>query len=124
MEIKKIKIGIKPEEELFQGFKEIFQKVQRGEKVDKKEGIFFENINALRAFITPKRIELIRVIHHQKPESAYELAKIVDRDIKSVMTDLTVLESLGLLELRKEEEPREKIRPLVDYDSLQVEIAV
>ncbi len=124
MEIKKIKIGIKPEEELFQDFKEIFQKVQRGEKVDKKEGIFFENINALRAFITPKRIELIRVIHHQKPESAYELAKMVDRDIKSVMTDLTVLESLGLLELRKEEEPREKIRPLVDYDSLQVEIAV
>ncbi len=124
MEIKKIKLGIKSTEQALQEFAETFKKVQRGEKVDKKEGIFFENISALRAFITPKRIELIRVIHQQKPESAYELAKFVNRDVKSVMTDLTVLESLGLLELKKEEEQRERVRPFVDYDSLQVEIAV
>ena len=85
---------------------------------------FFENINAFRSFITSKRIELIRVIHHQKPDSAYELAKIVGRDVKSVMTDLTVLKSLGLLELEKEEKHRERVKPFVDYDSLQVEIAV
>ena len=124
MEIKKIKIGIKSTEQALQEFAETFKKVQRGEKADKKEGVFFENINALRSFITSKRIELIRVIHHQKPDSAYELAKIVGRDVKSVMTDLTVLKSLGLLELEKEEKHRERVKPFVDYDSLQVEIAV
>lgn len=124
MEIRKIKIGIKSTEQGLKEFAETFRKVQQGEKVEKKEGIFFENINALRAFITPKRIELIRAIHHQKPESAYELAHFVNRDVKSVMTDLAVLESLGLLELKKETEPREKVRPLVEYDQLQVEIAV
>lgn len=124
MEIKKINIGIKSEEQLFKNFAATFKKAQLGEKIEKKKGIFFENISALRAFITPKRIELIRVIHHQKPESAYKLAKLVERDIKSVMTDLTILESLGLLELRREEKDREKVRPFVGYDSLQVEIAV
>ena len=106
MEIKKIKIGIKSTEQALQEFAETFKKVQRGEKADKKEGVFFENISALRAFITPKRIELIRAIHQQKPESAYELAKFVNRDLKSVMTDLMVLKSLGLLELKKEEEQK------------------
>lgn len=121
MEIKKIKIGIKSEEQLFKDFAETFKKAQRGEQGEKKEGLFFENVTALRAFITPRRIELIRVIHRENPHSAYELAALVHRDLKSVMTDLTVLESLGLIELEKEEE---KVHPLVDYDLLQVEIAV
>lgn len=121
MEIKKIKIGIKTQEQLFKDFAETFKKAQQGERLEKKEGVFFENVAALRAFITPRRIELIRAIHQMKPQSAYELAQLVKRDVKSVMTDLAVLESLGLVELRKEEE---KVQPLVEYDSLQVEIAV
>ncbi len=125
MEIKKIKIGIKSEEQLFKDFAETFKKAQRGEHLEEhletKEGIFFENVAALRAFITPRRIELIRAIHRENPHSAYELAQFVHRDVKSVMTDLAVLESLGLIELEKEEE---KVHPLVDYDLLQVEIAV
>ncbi len=121
MEIKKIKIGIKTKEELFKDFTKTFKRAQQGEFAEKKEGVFFENVAALRAFITPRRIELIRVIHQEKPQSAYKLAKLVHRDVKSVMTDLNVLESLGLVKLNKEEE---KVQPFVDYDSLQVEIAV
>lgn len=121
MEIKKIKMGIKSQEQLFKDFAATFKQAQQEGPVEKKEGVFFENVAALRAFITPRRIELIRAIHHQKPESAYELAKLVDRDVKSVMTDLGVLESLGLVELQKE---AEKIHPLVEYDAVQVEIAV
>jgi predicted transcriptional regulator len=121
MEIKKIKIGIKSTEQLFKGFAETFKQAQRGEPVEKKEGIFFENVTALRAFLTPRRIELIRAIHQEKPESAYELAQLVQRDVKSVMTDLVVLESLGLVELQKEEG---KVHPLVEYDAVQVEIKV
>lgn len=124
MNIKKIKIGIKSAEQAFGDFAQTFHAAVKGEKVEKKEGVFFENIAGLRAFITPRRIELIRAIHHEKPASAYELAKSVQRDVKSVMTDLVVLESLGLVELEKDNEQREKIKPLVDYDTLQVEIAV
>ncbi len=125
MEIKKIKIGIKTAEEGLRDFAETFQKALKGEKVAKKEGVYFESVEALRTFITPRRIELIRAIHQQKPSSAYELAKMVDRDVKSVMTDLAALKSLGLVTLNMEKEnKRGKVHPLVEYDMVQVEIAV
>lgn len=125
MEIKKIKIGVKTEQEALKEFAETFKKATVGEKLERKRGVFFESIDALRTFITPKRIELIRTIRKKKPQSAYELAQLVGRDVKSVMTDLSALKSLGLVTLRKEtNEHRHKIHPLVDYDAVQVEIAV
>lgn len=125
MEIKKIKIGIKTEQEALKEFADTFKKATAGDKLKRKRGVFFENINALRMFITPKRIELIRTIRKKRPQSTYELAQLVGRDVKSVMNDLTALKSLGLVTLKKETtEHRKKIHPLVDYSSVQVEIAV
>ena len=124
MNIKKIKIGIKSQQQALKEFETAYTAVQKGMKVKEPEGIYFENIKALRTFITPRRIELLSAIHRQKPESVYELAKLVKREVKSVMTDLTLLKSLGLLHLKKEKKEREHTKPFVDYDSLQVEIAV
>lgn len=124
MEIKKIKIGIKTEKEALNEFAQAYKQATKGEAIEKKKGVFFESIEAVRKFMTPKRIELIRVIHHTKPASAYGLAKAVQRDVKSVMHDLRILKTVGLVTLKKEETNREKIRPLVEYDSVQVEIAV
>ena len=124
MEIKKIKIGIKTEQEALKEFAHCFKQAAKGEAIEKKKGVFFESVEAVRKFMTPKRIELIRVIHRQKPASAYELAKIVGRDVKSVMHDLLVLKTVGFVTLKKEETNREKIRPFVEYDAVQIEIAV
>ena len=125
MEIKKIKIGIKSEEQALEEFAVAFKKVQKGENIQKSKGTFFENVKALRSFMTPRRIELIRTIHQKKPASAYELARMVGRDIKSITTDLGILGRIGLVQLEKEAgQTGEKIHPFVDYDTLQVEIAV
>lgn len=120
MKIKWIQIGIKTPREALQDFKDAFKK---GQKAEKKEGLFFESVRALRSFLTPKRIELIKIIHHERPASAYALAKKVERDLKSVMTDLRILKSLGLIDLQKDKEV-EVLHPMVDYDALRVEIAV
>jgi len=121
MKIKHITIGIKTVKEGLNEFKEAYKKTLLRKKAEKKEGLFFESVTALRSFLTPKRVELLRTIHRENPRSAYALAKLVHRDVKSVVTDLSILKSFGLLVLEEEEN---HIRPWVDYDALRVEIAV
>ncbi len=102
----------------------MFKKILKGESPSTEEKVDCENVEALRSFITFKRIELLKIINKQKPNSIYELASLVHRDLKSVMTDLTILASLGLVELKKENKSREKIHPVVNYDRIQIEIVI
>lgn len=103
---------------------EVVEKVKRGEKVTPKSSIGFESIDTLRKVLTPKRLELLKVIKEKSPGSIYELAKIVDRDLKSVTTDVKVLEEYWLISLEKSEEGRAKVRPEVEFDKLNIEIAL
>ena len=83
--------------------------------------ISFQSLDQLRKFLTPKRLELLRVIRHRKPGSIYELAKILHRDIKNVLQDLTYLQELDLVDVT---ETRNKKVPHVRYDKIAFEVAI
>ena len=83
-----------------------------------------ENINTFWDTVTDERIELLRVIKEKSPESMYELVKLVGRDLKSVNTDLHVLEEYWLVSLEKSKEGRAKVKPQVSFDKLNIEIAL
>jgi predicted transcriptional regulator len=51
----------------------------------------------------------------------YELAKMVDRDIKNVLQDIAYLQELGLVEIT---ETKDKKVPRVDYDKIAFEVAI
>ena len=70
---------------------------------------------------TPKNIKDHKKEH---PPSIYKLAKILKRDIKNTFDDVQYLAEVGLLELKKTKEGREKITPLVNYDKILLEIPV
>ena len=105
-------------------FAEVYGKLKRGEKVTPSSSLGFESIDTLRKVLTPKRLELLKVIKEKSPGSIYELAKIVDRDLKSVTTDVKVLEEYWLISLEKSEEGRAKVKPEVSFDKLNIEIAL
>lgn len=79
--------------------------------------------NVLKA-LTEKRLEILHTIKEEHPQSIYELAKILGRDLNNVLDDLKYLKELGLVELRKSKTEREKTIPKVDYDKIQLDIAV
>ncbi len=63
-------------------------------------------------------------VKEKRPQSVYELAKFVNRDLKNVTQDLGFLERLGLVGLKKTKDKRAKTTPSVEYDKILLEIAV
>jgi predicted transcriptional regulator len=71
--------------------------------------------------LTPLRLELIRAIAAETPESMREAARLVDRDVSDVHSDLKQLDVLGILTL-EEGGPSGAIQPIVPFDRIEVHI--
>src|SRR3990172_4528649 len=124
MRIKRVKIGIKNLEDVLSNAREVMKKLERGEKVKKESGIYFENLEAFRRALTERRLEMLHVIKEKHPSSVYELAKMLDRDIKNVNMDLEYLKEVGLVEIKRSKEKRERVIPEVNYDAIELLVAV
>ncbi len=124
MRVKNIKIAIKSEDELFKEVKETWEKVEKGEKMAKHEGLYFENLEAMRKVLTENRLKILKIVKKEHPSSIYELAKMLKRDVKNTFDDIQFLANVGLVELKKTKEGRERNTPIVNYDKILLEIPV
>ena len=117
MKLKWIKIVVQPEEDLFDQVREAFSAASKASRKDKKlprstPVLSFPSIKEMARTLTPKRLELLRLIRRNHPQSVRQLASLAGRDIKNVSTDLKVLENLGLVEAEERESPRQRKRPV------------
>mgnify|MGYP002760440208 FL=1 len=71
--------------------------------------------------LTPLRLELIRAIAEKAPESMREAARLVERDVSDVHSDLKQLEVLGILTLEAGG-PSGAMQPIVPFDRIEVHI--
>ncbi|PIV20626.1 MAG: ArsR family transcriptional regulator [Deltaproteobacteria bacterium CG03_land_8_20_14_0_80_45_14] len=124
MRVRDIRISIKTKEGLFNEVEEVWGKLEKGEKVKRHEGISFENIEAMRKILSEERLRILKAIKKEHPTSIYELAKFLKRDIKNTFDDVQFLARIGLIELEKTKEGREKTVPKVNYDRILLEIPV
>ena len=125
MKIKKVEVLIQPESKFRKRLREDFRKIDRGErKLIRKESIIFDSIDQFRKIMTNKRIELLKVIRHKKPQSVYKLAKLVNRSVDNVNNDVRLLEQMGFLETEKTDKGRGRLMPLVDFDRIEVELPI
>lgn len=121
MKIKRVKIEIKSLDNALKEAGEVFDRLSKGEHVQKKQAVYFSNLQEMRKVLTEKRLELLKIIKDKKPSSVYELSKMVKRDLKNVLQDLTYLKELGLVEIK---ETKDKKIPLVDYTRIAFEVAI
>jgi len=119
-----VKIGIKSLEDVLEDTKEAMKKLELGEKVKPEKGLYFESIEGFRKALTPRRLELLRLIREKQPGSIQELSRLAKRDIKSVATDIALLEDLGLIGMKRKKVGRRESTPTVNYDKINLEIAV
>jgi len=124
MKVKKMKVVIRSEEELFDEVRDVWGKLEKGEKVKKHEAVYFESLEAMRKIFTEERLRIVKTIKKEHPSSIYKLAKILGRDVKNTFDDVQFLAQAGLVELRKVKEGREKTTPTVKYDKILLEIQV
>jgi predicted transcriptional regulator len=124
MKVRNIKIAIKSDKELYNEVKEVWEKLEKGEKVKKHEGVSFESLEAMRKVLTGERLRILKTIKREHPSSIYELAKLLKRDIKNTFSDVQFLAQAGLIELKKTKDDRERTTPRVNYDKILLEIPV
>jgi predicted transcriptional regulator len=124
MKVRDIKISIKSKEDLFNEVKGVWKKLEKGESMKRHEGISFENTEAMRKVLSEERLRILKTIKKEHPKSIYELAKLLKRDIKNTFDDVQLLAQIGLIELKKTKEGREKTTPKVNYDRILLEIPI
>ena len=124
MKIKKVQIGIKGIKEALDDFVRAGEAIERGGKVKREVGIYFENIAAFRKALTPRRLELLHLIKARRPKSLQEIARLTRRNVKNIATDIGLLTQLGLIETVKSGTGRKEIASQVDYDAIELRIAV
>lgn len=124
MKVKNIKVAIRSEKELFDEVREVWGKLQKGEKVKKHTAVYFESLEAMRKVLTEERLRIVKAIKKEHPSSIYALAKILGRDVKNTFDDVQFLAQAGLVELTKTKNGRERTIPTVKYDKILLEIQV
>lgn len=120
---KVIKLTVTPTKEVLRQFAAALGKSRKGEKAEHM-GISFESIEGLRNVLTKRRLELLSAIRRRKPNSIYELSKILKRDLKSVNTDLKVLKENDFVELKKSGNGRQRVVPVVEFDKIDIMVKV
>ncbi len=124
--MRKQRIRIRALGEALQSFRDTWKAVEQGRKVRPQAGTYFTNLEAARKVLTPKRLELLRTIRRESPESLYRLARIAGRDLKNVRADVRILAAYGLLSLRatRGTAGRPVTVPRVRFKEIEVRIAV
>ncbi|MFZ4403600.1 MAG: hypothetical protein ACOYOK_05805 [Pseudobdellovibrionaceae bacterium] len=77
------------------------------------------SLKALISLATENRLEIFKKILNDKPSSIYELAQSLGKDLSYVSKEVRVLESTGIIALKKAEHlGRDKIQPVALYDRI------
>lgn len=98
-------------------FSVIFQKFRKDNKNSE--------LSDLRQLLSNEKARLLHITKTKQPESIYKLAKLLNRDFKSVRKDIKLLEKFGIIELIvTHKKGRERLRPIVDTDQLIITINI
>ena len=124
MKIKNVRLDIQSEDEFILEAKSAMKAAAKGKAITPQSVISFESLKTMRKFITDERLRILKSIKKNKPESIYALAKLLKRDTKNVSDDVHYLSELGLIEIVKAKDGRQKTKPVVEYEKILVEIMV
>src|SRR5215831_9254319 len=124
--VKTLRIQIKPVGAALEGFRKAFKKAEAGRRIDRQEGVYVTSIEAARNLLTPNRVALLRAVRSGRPGSIYELAKMVDRDLKNVQDDLRILQRHGLIRMSDATRSgKRRVRiPQSLFDQIELKIAI
>ncbi|MBX4212321.1 ArsR family transcriptional regulator [Candidatus Pacearchaeota archaeon] len=83
----------------------------------------FEGISSLRKLLSNEKAKILHTIKSKSPRSLYHLSKLLQRDFKSVVDDVKLLEKFGFIDMIAEKTgKRDRLRPVVIVDSIYLHI--
>lgn len=95
---KHLSIAIKGPIESAREFAEAWRRSERGEPPEQPiERLYFEDLPTMLKTLTPRRFEILKIVHDIGPVSVRALAARIKRDYKNVHHDIKMLERVGLV---------------------------
>ena len=91
------------------------------EESNEKE-ILFDSMETFKRLVSQNKIEILNAIAQLKPESVYQLEKLLSRIYPHVLKDCKLLESLGFIKLVESNSKKKQLRPELafEYDIIKV----
>lgn len=120
-ERKTLTVRVASPDDAYDRLRERFDALDGGERPAPLYEVVLRSEEDLQRLLSPKNVELLRTVARESPSSIREAARLVERDVRQVHTNLEQLADLNLLEF--EEEGRSK-RPVVWYDDIDVELPI
>lgn len=103
----------RPARSAFEGIRKAM-KTGKGEIQD--NSITCSSYEEMVRLMTQSRAEAFAAIVQEEPASITELARVLGKDVGNVQRDVTALESLGLIELKRQSARRGvRIKPVAKY---------
>ena len=94
-------------------------------KKTRETGYNPSDIKLLRKIFSNQKTKILYFLKHRKPSSIYSLAKMLNRDFKSVYHELKLLERFGFVEFHAEKKgKREGMRPILKINELIIKMSV
>lgn len=92
--------------------------------IQERNELIFSDVSSFEKFFTGQKLHILCAIKVLKPDSIYNLAKMVERDFANVSRDCTALEQKGFLVLRDVGDTRQSKAPRLafDYDVIQIHL--
>lgn len=91
--------------------------------IQKEDEVIFTGIESVAKVFSKTRMEILRAIILQKPNSIYELAKMLDRDFKNVHSDVKLLSDIGLIDLQEAKDARNGLKPVAKFSGIELDLA-
>jgi predicted transcriptional regulator len=127
MKVCRVKVRIEPEDAYWQEQVRRLKDVEKTHNAGKRvraygSELVFASLADMAKALTPKRLDLLRLIRRHQPSSIRELAHLARRDPKNVQTDIKALETLGLVDSEGEKKERYRKAPRTDYERIEVHV--
>ncbi len=96
-----------------------FRNAVRSKKPSDQNILWCDSYDSMVRVMSKGRIELIEAIRKHKPDSIYELAQTLKRDVANVHRDVKALAEIGMLSLEESAtSERERLRPVMLFDKI------
>jgi predicted transcriptional regulator len=128
MKTRKFKIKIRAsDEDIASNLKQTLKLAEKGllKKNEYDLILTFPNLSWLSRVFSPERMRLLQVVRKEHPESIYQLAKLLHRQLANVQRDVYELAEFGILvlkKIKKTDTNRESIQPCFEWAGFDIAV--
>ena len=88
----------------------------KNKSIQRKDTRVWVSVEAYQQFMSDQKYAILAVIIKYKPQSVYQLAKILERAQQNVARDCDLLEGHGFIKFKTSEDGRKAKVPLLTFD--------